>query len=100
MPLKKGKREAAAQRRPAKSARKMFSSRYGVCSPVTAHDTLFARRITLSTEVIMNAEPLSFFAVFQQADAAVQLAVASLLFSLLFSLWGLLRLKLRKRKGC
>ncbi len=86
--------------RPAESERKMFERRYGACAPVPAYDTLFARRITLSTEVIMNAEPLSFFAVFQQADAAVQLAVASLLFSLLFSLWGLLRLKLRKRKGC
>ncbi|WP_300708644.1 hypothetical protein [uncultured Desulfovibrio sp.] len=30
-----------------------------------------------------------------QADFAVQLAIGSLLFSLLFSLWGLLRLKLR-----
>ena len=48
----------------------------------------------------MNAEPLSFLAVLQQADASVQLAVASLLFSLHFSLWGLLRLKLRKGKGC
>lgn len=33
---------------------------------------------------------------FLQADAAVRLAIGSLLFSLLFSLWGLLRLKLRK----
>lgn len=48
----------------------------------------------------MNAASLSFLDIVRQADAAVQLAVASLLFSLLFSLWGLLRLKLRKRKGC
>ncbi|WP_297217641.1 hypothetical protein [uncultured Desulfovibrio sp.] len=34
-----------------------------------------------------------FLDMFLQADAAVQLAIASLLFSLFFSLWGLLRLK-------
>lgn len=37
--------------------------------------------------------------VFLQADAAVRLAIGSLLFSLLFSLWGLLRLKLRKGRN-
>lgn len=37
--------------------------------------------------------------VVMQADFAVQLAIGSLLFSLLFSLWGLLRLKLRKERN-
>lgn len=58
------------------------------------------RRVVLCTEVVMNAASLSFLDIFRQADGAVQLGMASLLFSLLFSLWGLLRLKLRKRKGC
>lgn len=39
-----------------------------------------------------------FLNMFLLADAAVQVAIASLLFSLFFSLWGLLRLKRQGNK--
>lgn len=50
------------------------------------------------TEAAMHTASFapSLVEVILQADVAVQLAIGSLLFSLIFSLWGLLRLKLRK----
>lgn len=53
------------------------------------------------TEAAMHTASLgpSLIGVILQADFAVQLAIGSLLFSLIFSLWGLLRLKLRTGGG-